>query len=262
MRVVLSVEYDGSKFHGWQAQPGKLRTVQTVVEQALSKVANEPISVICAGRTDTGVHGSGQVIHFDTQRVRSEQAWVMGTNSYLPEDVAIRWARFVSDDFHARFSALSRSYQYWIDNRPAAPALFRHYRAWCCQRLDEEKMNFAAKILLGEHDFSSFRGTDCQSRSTMRNMHYLNIRREGDLLVIDVTANAFLHHMVRNIVGALTLIGRGSRSIEWLGERLNACDQQGEKYTMPAQGLYLMSVKYPEAFNLPNNRIDQYAKNL
>lgn len=250
MRIALSVEYDGTNFCGWQAQ-ANLRSVQQEVEQALSKVADEPISVVCAGRTDAGVHAVEQIIHFDTQNVRPEKAWIMGTNSHLPDDVAIRWAKFVANDFHARFSALKRSYRYLIDNRLVAPALFRNYKAWCCQALDEKKMQQAAQCLLGEQDFASFRGTDCQSHSTMRNISKLIVQRDHDMIIIDIEANAFLHHMVRNIVGALTLVGRGIRPIEWLEQRLKACDQQGEKYTMPAHGLYLMAVQYPEEYNLP-----------
>ena len=251
MRVALGVQYDGSGFRGWQAQQPGTRTVQTVLEQALARVANHPVRLVCAGRTDTGVHGVGQVAHFDTTAVRSERAWVLGGNAHLPLDISLNWARETPDDFHARFSALARRYRYLILNRAQRSALWRERAAWHYRPLDAERMQRAGQALVGEHDFSSFRAAECQARHPVRDIHELTIRRQGDGVVLDVEANAFLHHMVRNIAGVLMTIGVGDRPVEWVRGVLEQRDRTQAGVTAPAQGLYLAAVRYPEQFGLP-----------
>ena len=251
MRVALGVQYDGSGFRGWQAQQPGTRTVQTVLEQALAKVANHPVRLVCAGRTDAGVHGVGQVAHFDTTAVRSERAWVLGGNAHLPLDISLDWARQTPDDFHARFSALARRYRYVILNRPQRSALWRERATWHYRPLDAERMQRAGQALVGEHDFSSFRAAECQARHPIRDLHEITIRRQGDGVVLDVEANAFLHHMVRNIAGVLMSIGAGDRPVEWAREVLEQRDRTQAGVTAPAAGLYLLAVHYPERFGLP-----------
>jgi tRNA pseudouridine38-40 synthase len=251
MRVALGIQYDGSRFRGWQAQQPGTRTVQTVLEQALAKVANHPVRLVCAGRTDAGVHGVGQVAHFDTTAVRSERAWVLGGNAHLPLDISLNWARETPDDFHARFSALTRRYRYLILNRLQRSALWRERAAWHYRPLDAERMHRAGQALVGEHDYSSFRAAECQARHPIRNIYELTIRRQGDGLVLDVEANAFLHHMVRNIAGVLITIGAGDRPVEWAREVLERRDRTQAGVTAPAEGLYLVAVRYPERFGLP-----------
>lgn len=251
MRVALGVQYDGSGFRGWQTQQPGIRTVQTVLEQALSKVANHPIRLVCAGRTDAGVHGVGQVVHFDATAIRSERAWVLGGNAHLPLDISLNWARETSEDFHARFSALARRYRYVILNRPQRSALWRQRATWHYRRLDAELMQRAGQALIGEHDFSSFRAAECQARHPIRDIHEITVRRYGDSVVLDVVANAFLHHMVRNIAGVLMTIGDGDRPVEWAQEVLERRDRTQAGVTAPAEGLYLLAVRYPERFGLP-----------
>lgn len=251
MRVALGVQYDGSGFRGWQAQQPGTRTVQTVLEQALAKVANHPVRLVCAGRTDAGVHGVGQVAHFDTTAVRSARAWVLGGNAHLPLDISLNWAQEAPKDFHARFSALARRYRYVILNRPQRSALWRERATWHYRLLDAERMQKAGQALVGEHDFSSFRAAECQARHPIRDIHELTIRRHGDSVVLDVEANAFLHHMVRNIAGVLMAIGAGDRPVEWVREVLEQRDRTQAGVTAPAAGLYLLAVRYPERFRLP-----------
>lgn len=251
MRVALGVQYDGSGFRGWQTQQPGTRTVQTVLEQALSKVANHPIRLVCAGRTDAGVHGVGQVAHFDATAIRSERAWVLGGNAHLPLDISLNWARETSEDFHARFSALARRYRYVILNRPQRSALWRQRATWHYRLLDAELMQRAGQALIGEHDFSSFRAAECQARHPIRDIHEITVRRHGDSVVLDVVANAFLHHMVRNIAGVLMTIGAGDRPVEWAQEVLERRDRTQAGVTAPAEGLYLLAVRYPERFGLP-----------
>lgn len=251
MRVAIGVQYDGSGFRGWQAQQPRTRTVQTVLEQALAKVANHPVRLVCAGRTDAGVHGVGQVAHFDTTALRSERAWVRGGNAHLPLDISLNWARETPDDFHARFAALARRYRYLILNRPQRSALWRERAAWHYRPLDAERMQRASQALVGEHDFSSFRAAECQARHPVRTVHELTLRRQGDGIVLDVEANAFLHHMVRNIAGVLMAIGAGDRPVEWAREVLERRDRTQAGVTAPAEGLYLVAVRYPEQFGLP-----------
>lgn len=250
MRIALGVEYDGTGFCGWQTQDG-VPTVQDVVEKALSRVANHPVQVVCAGRTDAGVHGKGQVVHFDTEAVRAMRSWVLGANSNLPDSVSVIWARQVSEDFHARFSALARRYRYDILNRPTRPALDRHRACWVHRSLDAARMAAAARYLVGEHDFSSFRALACQAKHPVRTIHHLRVERSGELIRIDVKANAFLHHMVRNIAGVLIEIGTGDRPPEWAGEVLGYRDRTLGGVTAPPDGLSFMAVSYPPEYELP-----------
>jgi len=251
MRVALGVQYDGSGFRGWQAQQPGTRTVQIALEKALSRVADHPVRVVCAGRTDAGVHGVGQVAHFETTAVRSERAWVLGGNAHLPLDMNLNWAREAPDDFHARFSALARRYRYLILNQPQRSALWRGRAAWHYRPLDVERMQIAGQALVGEHDFSAFRAAECQARHPIRDIHELILHRQGDGVVLEVEANAFLHHMVRNIAGVLMTIGAGDRPIEWAQEVLERRDRTQAGVTAPAEGLYLLAVRYPEQFGLP-----------
>lgn len=247
MRIALGIEYDGSQYHGWQRQPG-LYTVQGCLEQALAKFTDSGIDIHCAGRTDTGVHATGQVVHLDTEVQRPIRAWTYGVNASLPKDICVRWSKFVSEEFHARFSALSRRYCYVIYNRPIRPALFRSNVTWHYRRLDHELMAEGAQYLLGENDFSSFRSAECQASSPMRCIEHIKVLRQNDLIIVDVQANAFLHHMVRNIVGVLMQVGTGKRELGWIKEVLEARDRRMGAETAPAYGLYLVQVNYHEQF--------------
>ena len=249
MRVALTVEYDGSQYHGWQAQAG-LRTVQQMIESALSKVADEDISVVCAGRTDTGVHASNQVIHFDSDKERTIRSWIHGANSFLPKDVCIKWGREMPPEFHARFSALSRRYRYIIYNTAIRPALLRSNVTWQYRQLDHQLMHKAGQDLLGELDFTSFRSVQCQSKTPMRNVQHLRVMRKGNMVMIDICANAFLHHMVRNIAGVLIAIGSSRKPVSFAKEVLEAKDRRLGAETAPPYGLYLVAVDYPKTFNV------------
>lgn len=250
-RIALGIEYDGSDFSGWQVQKDS-RSVQAVVEKALSAVANHEVRTICAGRTDAGVHACAQVVHFDTEADRRARSWVLGCNSELPDDVSIRWAREVSPEFNARFGASSRRYRYLLLNRPTRSALCDR-RAWVVyQDISSEKMRLAAKHLVGEHDFSSLRAAGCQAASPVRTVHSLEVRQLRHWISIDVHANAFLHHMVRNIAGVLVRIGRGDEPPDWAARVLESRDRTKAGITAPAQGLYLYFVEYPAAFGLPD----------
>lgn len=246
------MEYDGSRYSGWQIQPHRsVHTVQATLEAALSGVADAAVKVSCAGRTDTGVHGHGQVIHFDAPSERSAKAWVLGTNSSLPADVRVHWAVGVPADFHARFSALARRYRYVIADTPVRPALLGGQVSWQRRALDHRLMHEAAQSLLGERDFSAFRAATCQSSGPMRNVHSLDVSRRGDLVIIDIKANAFLHHMVRNIAGSLMAVGLGRQPPEWIGQLLAGRDRGVAADTAPAAGLYLVEVEYPSRYDLP-----------
>jgi tRNA pseudouridine38-40 synthase len=249
MRIVCAVEYDGSAFHGWQRQD-HARSVQGDVEAALSKVANHEVRVVCAGRTDSGVHASWQIIHFDTRAERSERSWVLGTNANLADDAGLLWAREVEDDFHARFSAQARSYRYVILNREVPSALLHRRVTWVHQALDVPRMQEAARYLLGEHNFSSFRALACQAKSPVRTIYRLDIKRSGAYLYLDVEANAFLHHMVRNIAGALLAVGRGAQNSHWVRDVLDKRDRTQGGVTAPASGLYLVGVRYPQKYGI------------
>lgn len=248
-RFVLGIEYDGSGYAGWQWQHATL-TVQGVLETALSKIANQPISVLCAGRTDAGVHALEQIVHFDCPLDRDPHAWVMGGNSHLPDDVRILWAQPAIADFHARYSAIARLYRYVIINRAMKSALRRTQATWCYQTLDESLMHAAAQYLIGEHDFSSFRAQSCQSVSPNRYMHFIDVYRQAEFVYIDICANAFLHHMVRNISGALIAIGMQKRPVNWILELLELKDRSQSAATAPPHGLHLAGVYYPKHYGL------------
>lgn len=250
MRVALMVEYDGSQYHGWQAQLG-LRTVQDVLERALSQVASHEVKVVCAGRTDTGVHATSQVVHFDSDNERAMRSWIHGANSFLPKDVCVKWGREMPDTFHARFSATSRRYRYVIYNAPIRGALIRSQITWQYRQLDHRLMQESAQFLLGKMDFTSFRSVECQSKTPIREVSYINVERRGDLIVIDISANAFLHHMVRNITGVLMAVGSGRKPVEWVREVLLAKDRRLGAETAPPYGLYLVGVTYPEEYHVP-----------
>ena len=250
-RVALCVSYKGSRYFGWQSQASGLPTVQDEVQSAISRVANHPVEVVCAGRTDKAVHASYQVVHFDTSAVRSERSWVFGCNANLPPDISITWARAVSDDFHARFSAFSRRYNYFIYNHPVRPAHFHEEMTWCHFQLNENAMHEASQSLIGEHDFTSFRAVGCQSKSPFRNIEAISVRRFSHMLVLDIQGNSFLHHMVRNIAGVLMAIGSGNKSVSWCEEVLKARDRTKADVTAPPYGLFLTDVSYPDTFALP-----------
>ena len=250
-RIALGVEYDGSRFCGWQTQPQRC-AVQDALEQALAQVAGEPVATLCAGRTDAGVHALAQVVHFDTPAERPESAWVRGVNALLPSTCAVTWSRPVPQDFHARFSALARSYRYVLLNHPVRPAADQGRTGWFHLPLDLEKMQRAARLLVGEHDFSAFRSAECQARTPVRVLSRLDIVRRGDHLFFDFTANAFLHHMIRNIVGSLVYVGKGRYPPEWLGAVLEGRDRGRAAPTFEAAGLYLAKVVYDGRWGLPD----------
>lgn len=250
-RVALAVEYNGAEFHGFQKQSSGVATVQEALEYALSQVAAETITLVCAGRTDAGVHGTNQIVHFDTLSIRPEKAWVMGVNALLPDTVAVKWARNVVPQFHARFSAHARTYRYVICNTPSRPALGYKQLTWERRSIDVDVMRNAAQALVGEHDFTSFRAAQCQAKSPVRTIHYLHIARCGDLVVIEVRANAFLHHMVRNMVGALLAVAVGDKSEDWIAQVLALKDRTQAGVTAKPHGLHLVAVDYPAEFNLP-----------
>jgi tRNA pseudouridine38-40 synthase len=250
LRIALGVEYDGTDFLGWQ----RLRhgpTVQGALEDALSFVAARPVEVTCAGRTDAGVHARCQVVHFDTDAERSPRAWVLGSNSQLPSSVAVRWATPVDVGFHARFGARARRYRYSILSRGVRPALDARFVTWERSPLDAAAMHAAAQTLVGEHDFSAFRTSACQARSPMRCVHAVAVVRDGEYLHVEIQANAFLHHMVRNIVGSLLPIGRGERAPDWLAELLAGRDRDRAGPTAPPTGLCFLGPLYPQQAGLP-----------
>lgn len=256
MRIALGIEYNGRDFAGWQlqaddAQGRPVRTVQAALETALASVAAAPVRVHVAGRTDAGVHASAQVLHFDTDAERSDYSWVRGANSNLPADVAVLWARRVAGEFHARFSATGRTYRYVILNRAVRPALLAGRVSWDYRPLDVARMQAAAVSLLGTHDFTSFRAMQCQAKNPVRELRRLTLRRTGDYVILEISANAFLHHMVRNIAGALAAVGAGERPPEWVAQTLAARDRTLAGVTAAPDGLYLCGVDYPAHFDLP-----------
>ncbi|HEU0220167.1 MAG TPA: tRNA pseudouridine(38-40) synthase TruA [Gallionella sp.] len=250
MRIAMGVEYDGRPFCGWQSQADG-NTVQDTLQRALGQIAGEPISVIAAGRTDTGVHALEQVVHFDTRAERPLTAWVRGANALLPDSIAVRWAHPVPDEFHARFSAHGRSYRYLLINRPVRSAIHAGKAGWFHLPLDIAAMQAAAQYLLGEHDFSAFRASECQAKSPIKNLRQLDIRRQGEMLIFDVSADAFLHHMVRNIVGCLVYIGKGKYSPDWLAEILGGRERRFAAPTFTPDGLYLRRIQYEAKWGLP-----------
>ena len=253
-RVVLSLSYDGSAYHGWQSQrKPQVPTVQEALEETLSRIADAPVLVQCAGRTDAGVHASHQIVHFDSPADRNEKAWVSGGNTNLPRNIAIHWAKPVAADFNARFSATARRYRYVILNTPSRPALLGSGVTWQNRPLDASAMHRAAQALIGELDFTSYRAVACQSPTAMRNVHFITVSRRGDMVIIDIQANAFLHHMVRNIAGVLMAVGSGAQSEAWVDEVLQAKDRSAAAATAPPFGLYLVDVTYPEHYDLPQS---------
>lgn len=275
MRIALGLEYDGSGFCGWQSQVGRAAVagapqdscaapsggaarqrgpaksaVQDAVESALSRIADAPTRVVCAGRTDAGVHALAQVVHFDTEAMRPDTAWVRGANAHLPAGVAVRWAQPVSDEFHARFSALGRRYRYLLLNRTERPGLMARRVGWFHRPLDADAMAAAARTLLGEHDFSAFRSAECQAKSPVKTLRRAEVMRNGDLLVLDFEASAFLHHMVRNLVGALVSVGKGAHSPDWVGEILAGRDRTRAAPTFEACGLYFVGVDYDPVWQI------------
>lgn len=249
MRVALGIEYSGTPFCGWQRQP-HANSVQQAIEEALAKVADAPVRIHVAGRTDTGVHATEQVIHFDSPVAREMKAWVRGVNTYLPDSISILWAHVVAEDFHARYSAQSRRYRYVILNRPSRPALLHQQVTWVYQKLDHDSMQQAAKYLIGQHDFSSYRALACQAKSPMRTVHQINIGQQGEFIFVDIHADAFLHHMVRNIAGVLIAIGRGEQNINWSRMVLELRDRTLGGVTAKPSGLYLVKVQYDDKYEL------------
>ncbi|WP_106477205.1 tRNA pseudouridine(38-40) synthase TruA [Phytohalomonas tamaricis] len=249
-RIALGVEYNGASYYGWQ-RLSHGPSIQAALETALAKVASQPITVMCSGRTDSGVHATRQIVHFDTETPRTQKAWVMGVNANLPSDIVVHWAHFVPDDFHARFCALARRYRYVIMNRATPSALSCHDVTWHRTPLDERRMHEAAQALIGEHDFSGYRAAGCQSTSPWRHVHFAEVRRYGPLVVIDIQANAFLHHMIRNIAGVLMAIGDGRQDIGWCREILEHGVRAQGGVTAPAQGLHFVDARYDDHFGLP-----------
>jgi tRNA pseudouridine38-40 synthase len=250
-RIALGIEYDGRCFCGWQTQPGG-GAVQDAIERALYEFAGARLATICAGRTDAGVHASAQVIHIDTSVERPIDAWVRGVNARLPASVAVRWSRVVSSDFHARFGARSRRYDYWLLNDPVRSPLFEGRVGWVYRPLDDASMHSAALSLIGRHDFSAFRAAECQAASPVRELTRFEVMRSGRLIRIRIEANAFLHHMVRNLVGLLVYIGLGRQPVGWAAEVLASRDRARAAPTFSAAGLYLSAVQYDPAFGLPD----------
>jgi tRNA pseudouridine38-40 synthase len=257
-RLCLCVEYNGTLFHGFQAQKFAIETVQQRLEAALSSVANESITLVCAGRTDAGVHAAAQIIHFDTQAERPLKAWSLGANARLPQGVSIKWAQVVPPVFHARFSALARTYRYIIYNSPTRPALMRDQVTWQKRPLNLDAMLEAASCLVGEHDFRAFRAAQCQARNPVRQLHHLRFCRSRGLIIMEVKANAFLYHMVRNIAGVLMTVGCGDKPKQWVETVLESRDRTQGGVTAPAGGLYLVKVDYGSECSLPPNPVGPY----
>jgi len=250
-KIALGIEYDGAPFRGWQSQPHG-NTLQDSLESALAKVAGTPVRLTSAGRTDAGVHALAQVAHFDSAVGRPEQAWIRGVNAHLPDSIAVRWAQPVAEDFHARFSALSRSYRYLLHNHPVRPALNHHRVGWCHRPLSIDTMRQAARFLLGEQDFSAFRAAECQAKSPIKTLYQAEVLGQGSLIIFDFRATAFLQHMVRNIVGALVYVGKGKHPPEWIAELLASRKRTLAAPTISPAGLYFAGAEYPPYYGLPN----------
>ncbi|WP_100642885.1 tRNA pseudouridine(38-40) synthase TruA [Alteromonas facilis] len=250
MRIALGIEYDGATFSGWQRQ-SHVASIQQSLENALSKIADTKIEVQCAGRTDAGVHATGQIVHFDTDAQRPERAWTMGVNTHLPDTIAVAWSTEVPEDFHARYSATARRYRYIIYNSRLRPGIHTHGLTHEYRPLDADKMHQAAQCLVGENDFSAFRAAHCQSKTPYRNLTSISVSRQGNYVILDVEANAFLHHMVRNITGSLLEIGCGEQNVEWMQYLLSSKDRTQAGATAKPHGLYLVHVTYPHSFGLP-----------
>ncbi len=252
MRLALGVAYRGNAYLGWQSQRGG-QTVQDKLEQALSQFADAPVRTVCAGRTDTGVHGLNQVVHFDAPVARERNSWVRGTNRYLPDDIAVQWCEAVEPDFHARYSALGRRYAYVLLESPVRPALETGLAGWVFRPLDASAMQAAAELLIGEHDFSAFRSAECQATSPVKQLRAIDIGRRGAYWRFDFDASAFLHHMVRNIMGCLVAVGAGARTMEWLAGVLASRDRRLAAPTFSAAGLYFVGPYYDAVFAIPQH---------
>jgi tRNA pseudouridine38-40 synthase len=250
MRIAIGLSYDGSRFEGWQSQPSG-NTVQDHLERALAAVADAPVRVTAAGRTDAGVHAAAQVVHFDCDAQREESAWIRGTNAHMPQEIAVQWAVPVSEEFNARFSAVARSYRYVLYNHPVRPAISSRHAGWYHRPLDIARMKEGAALLLGVHDFSAFRSSECQAKTPVRSMESVSIRANGPHVLFDFTANAFLHHMIRNLVGSLVYVGKGKHPPSWMGELLDERDRRLAAPTISAAGLYLTAVRYEPRWSLP-----------
>lgn len=256
MRYACGIEYDGEPFYGFQIQAQE-PTVQSSLEAAISKIANHKVNVVCSGRTDTGVSAKHQVIHFDTTSERTDYQWLMGINSELNRAISVLWVKPVTDEFHARFSAISRSYEYSILNRRVRPAINRQHLTWIAQPLDHNAMNEAVKLLVGTHDFNALRSSQCQSHVSVKTIYHAEVTRDDDLIKLKVTANGFLHHMIRNIVGTLLPIGKRIKPVVWMGEVLASLDRKQAGITAPPNGLAFMNVTYPEQFDIPSADYDK-----
>jgi len=255
MRIALGIEYDGATFCGWQTQPSGCG-VQDALETALTGIASQQISTVCAGRTDAGVHALCQVVHFDCEAVRPHSAWTRGVNAALSSAVSVIWERQVGSEFHARYSATARTYKYFLLNRDQRPGLFSGHVGWFDARLDADAMHQAGLSLKGEHDFSAFRAAECQAKSPIRTIHDLSVSRQGDMICFEITANAFLQHMVRNIVGSLVQVGCGRQRPGWIGELLQTRDRCHAAPTFAAAGLYMSAVHYADHWQLPESTSD------
>jgi len=250
VKYAIGIEYSGAAYCGWQRQP-HCDSIQQNLETALGFVADHPIDLVCAGRTDAGVHALEQVAHFETSSERSERAWVLGANCRLPRDIRLLWATAVTDDFHARFSAVARAYRYIILNAAVPSAIFNDRCSWEFRPLDHAAMHECAQILLGEHDFSAFRAVGCQAKSASRNLHEISVTRRDQLIFLDIRANAFLYHMVRNIAGSLMAVGKGEKDRAWFAEMFASRDRNQADVTAPAAGLYFLQACYEDPFKLP-----------
>jgi len=261
MRYALGIEYDGTAYKGFQAQEG-LPTIQGVLEHALTRVAAHPVQIICAGRTDAGVHAHGQVVHFDTPAIRDNHSWLQGANTYLPDDIAVSWIKPVPDDFHARFGAYSRRYRYTILNTPVRSGVNHRYAAWYRKPLNADLMHQAAQALVGKHDFSSFRAAQCQAKHPIRTIEWVKIARHGDMITLDIKADAFLQHMVRNIVGSLLPVGYGEQPVTRFVDILKAQDRRQAGVNAKPCGLSLIEINYPDIYELPNQKNERIAHEL
>ncbi len=250
-KFATGIEYSGTAYSGWQRQK-HAPSIQQHVEDAIGYVADHRVQLVCAGRTDAGVHALEQVAHFETTAQRDERAWLLGSNSRLPGDIRIKWVLAVNDSFHARFSATARSYRYIILNSPVASALLHDRASWEYRPLNHQTMHEAAQVLLGEHDFSAFRAAGCQAKSASRCIQNIELQRQDDLIYLDIKANAFLYHMVRNIAGSLIAVGRGEHSIEWFSSVFSSKDRNMAEVTAPATGLYFLRAHYPDQIKFPN----------
>ncbi len=257
-RIALGIEYVGHFFHGFQAQTHDTQTIQHGLESALSAIANEPIKLVCAGRTDAGVHATNQVVHFDTTAERLEKAWLRGANTQLPKGISIRWVSDVPPSFHARFSAKSRTYRYVIYNTSTPSALLDRHVTWDRRRLDVQLMQKASQVLIGTHDFSAFRASQCQANNPVRTMHRIDVSQKDDFIIVEVQATAFLYHMVRNIIGVITAVAAGEKPLAWVKEVLDSQNRQCGGVTAPPDGLYLVAIEYDSVLGLPFRRKGPY----